>query len=744
MIRLVIIAVLWTWDLTPPGHSFVDPPDSTGRVFSESAITGLPAEDLAFGSTVNDAIPADTIRMPGAILPGSGQPSEVPADTARVPGEITPGSDQPSEAPADTTRIPGDIDSDPDRISDVPADTIPDPTEPVELEPVELLEVRTPSQFREETTDSLLRWQLWSDLGEWVSRRPGVISSQLDGQGRNDGFLFRAHENRHQLLYSDGVRVNERIFGSANHKRLPHYGRIASVHTFSAPIRHRTDVTTVRYHVARPLTLINYEQTAFNYRSTEGYLTRNIRPGTNLSIAYWGKNEDEGYRNNFMGGRNASVTAYHYLTESWILEGGYRFSGLQFGEPHGYDIADMAGFAFNRFNVFPIESQARSSMRNSVYRLTAYHREQPDLPATTRLTVYHDRYRRLHYGSVDSSSVRTFTTGFSGRHIRDVGPLELQAELESEWSAIDRDRHQTMDKDSWAYNRAKGVVRLPLPNRSALHSWLQTAWRTDGFTDYELGTRAEWRLARGLMVYASYARGEQMPQPGQLYWRGGPMRGNPDLRNEIIQRAETGAQINSRSWQLGAEAFASRIDNPVLAGLDSTFTQAGSYTSAGAAGWISYDGTRFEFSLSGTFHQYLSDDSRTENRLLDQSGQRAWTRFSFYYKNYIYNSAAFMKTGFYLQVSPIAYRSARYYPEIDYWDPNSLHPNPGAGRIESQAIPEFARLDLELTARVRSAIFLLRMENALDNWLQQGYFETAYQPMPARRLRFGVRWVLRN
>jgi hypothetical protein len=36
------------------------------------------------------------------------------------------------------------------------------------------------------------------------------------------------------------------------------------------------------------------------------------------------------------------------------------------------------------------------------------------------------------------------------------------------------------------------------------------------------------------------------------------------------------------------------------------------------------------------------------------------------------------------------------------------------------------------------------VENALDNWLLPGYFETAWQPMPPNRLRFGIRWVLRN
>ena len=624
----------------------------------------------------------------------------------------------------------------------MPPDAGPAAEPALVLEPINALEVYNPPAYREMTNDSLGRWQLWSDQGEWMSRQPGVIAAQLGGLGRNDGFLIRGHESRHQRLYREGVPVNERIFGSANRKRLPHYSRLAHVQEFTSPIRYRSDVSTVRYHVEKPLTFINYEQTAFDYRSTEGYVTQNFRPGTNISIGYWGKNENEGYANNNMGGRNAEVTLYHYLTDSWILEGGYDYSGLQLGESHGYNMADMSVFAFDRFTAIPNEPRAQSSMRNALYRLTAYHRENSGEQATTRLSLYHDRYRRLHYDSSDSSSVRVLTSGFTGRHIRPLGPLELQLETRSEWSIITQDRFHTMDTGSWAHNTGKGMVLLPLDNGSNLHTWVRAGWRTDGFVDFELGSKVDWQLTRRFSLFASYARGEQMPQPGHLYWRRMPMYGNPDLQNEVIQRMELGAMYRAGSWSWGAELYGSLFDRPVLVGQDSTFTQAGSYTSAGATGYISFDGSRFEFALSGTFQQYFSDDNRLENQLLDLSGQRAWARASLYYKDYVYNRAAFIKGGFYLQLSPTSYRSSRYYPAMDYWDPNSWHP--AVEGTESQAIPEFARLDLDLSARVRSVIFLFRYENALDNWLQPGYFETAYQPMPPSRFRFGIRWVLRN
>ena len=609
-------------------------------------------------------------------------------------------------------------------------------------EPVEPLEMSIPGAYLEVSNDSLSRWELWSDQGEWLSRQPGIISYQLGGLGRNDGYQIRAHESRHQQIYRDGIPLNERVFGSANRKRLTHYSRLASVNEFNAPIYHRTETYSRRYHVSQPLTFINYEQTEFEYRSTEGFLTQNITPSTNISLAYWGKNESEGYRNSSMGGRNAEIILYHFLNDHWLLEGGYMYSGLQMNEPHGYNIADMFTFPFDRFEVFPNESAAESSMRNSVFKMTAYRRSEPDEKATSQISFFHDRYRRFHYDSSDSSYVRNHTTGLTARHLQHIGSFELKGDARSEWTIIDRDKFQTMDIDSWLYSEGLFMAGLPLPGRSRLHSWGRAGWRTDGYTDYELGSQITFRPFRHLSAVLSYSRGEQMPRAGHLYWKRSPVRGDDELRNEVIERVVAGLRHHTTSWEAGIELHASRYERPILVGQDSLFTQGGSYTSTGATTWISYDGNRIEFSLSGTYNNYISDDARLVNQLLDRSGHRIRGRASFYYKNYVLDSASYIKGGFHVEASPNIYRSAQYYPSIDYWDPNSWHP--AAEMMEAQALPEFVRLDLDLTARVRSAIFLFRLENALDNWLMPGYFETAYHPMPSMRFRFGIRWILRN
>jgi hypothetical protein len=84
-------------------------------------------------------------------------------------------------------------------------------------------------------------------------------------------------------------------------------------------------------------------------------------------------------------------------------------------------------------------------------------------------------------------------------------------------------------------------------------------------------------------------------------------------------------------------------------------------------------------------------------------------------------------------LSPQAYKPAQYYPSLDSWQPS------GSGLI-----PSFNRLDLDISARVRWIMFVLRYENLLDRLNQPGYFETAGYPMPSRRFIFGIRVFFRD
>ncbi|NBC05412.1 MAG: TonB-dependent receptor, partial [Bacteroidetes bacterium] len=58
--------------------------------------------------------------------------------------------------------------------------------------------------------------------------------------------------------------------------------------------------------------------------------------------------------------------------------------------------------------------------------------------------------------------------------------------------------------------------------------------------------------------------------------------------------------------------------------------------------------------------------------------------------------------------------------------------------------PSYYRVDVDVSARVRWFMILLKWENVLDQVQQLGYFESVGYPMPGRRFRFGVRVLFTN
>ncbi|MEX2397855.1 MAG: hypothetical protein WD491_12540, partial [Balneolales bacterium] len=265
----------------------------------------------------------------------------------------------------------------------------------IEADPVSPMNLSGVPSYGVTKVDSLLRWELWSNPSEWRHYQSGNITYRLGGLGRNDGSILRGHEPRHQQVYHEGILINDRVSGSMNTNRMPHH-RFSRVFERRHSTRHQTEYQNRRYYVTEPLTMISYDQGQSNYRSTEGFFTRNIGRETNIELSYWGKNDDGDYLNNDFSGRIASGRAFHHINEKWIAEAGGLYNGLQLDEPHGYQIADMNTFGFLEFNATPVESSARSSTSNILAYSTLWHRPDEVSDVNTQFTAYRNNYRRFH------------------------------------------------------------------------------------------------------------------------------------------------------------------------------------------------------------------------------------------------------------------------------------------------------------------------------------------------------------
>jgi hypothetical protein len=142
----------------------------------------------------------------------------------------------------------------------------------------------------------------------------------------------------------------------------------------------------------------------------------------------------------------------------------------------------------------------------------------------------------------------------------------------------------------------------------------------------------------------------------------------------------------------------------------------------------------FEGEVSGTYKMFSSKSLHPVNRLLDESGEKVWVKSRFYWKNYMFHRATFVKAGFSGIYSPNPFRTAEFIAPLNRWQ----H---GTNEFIN---PSYYRLDVDVSARIRWFMVVLKWENVLDELEQPGYFETISYPMPGRRFRFGVRILFTN
>lgn len=610
-----------------------------------------------------------------------------------------------------------------------------DQAEAVDRLAIEPVNVSLGGGYRQAVDDSLLRWQQWSDWAEWYSRQSGTISFRQGGPARNAGLLVFGHENRHQRYYHEGILMNDRVSGSMNMTRMPHLS-FASYGRNRTALQYRSEYVLQRPYVVRPLTRIHYEQSRFEYRSTRGYLTRNIGERANVEFSYWGKNlDDEGYPRSDVNRRQIAGSAYYHLDQHWKLRASAQYTGIQLHEPGGYSIEDMNRFHFDHRATTARQSGAESSVRNTLAEISLYHRSEAGEEVDNRLTVYRNAYRRFFFGEQDSTFYDVAGYGVLARGRLEAGPVSLGSTLTGELNRVDESTNRSLEIGQWAKVSNRTTATFAPFDRVEASVWGEAAYRDDGFFSHETGARAEVELLPGVVVHGAYAQGNVEPTIQALYWNSVLYRGEADLEPEQLQRMEYGMRYRPLPYlELHARAYTKQLERSIVLGTDDRFIQSGSYASDGADAGISLDSRLLEMDLSATAHRYRSDTPIAEMHLLNTSGTRAWVRGSLFYKNEVLDQAAFVKAGVSGVWSTLPYRGEQYLPQLDYWDPTA----------ELQALPGHHRLDVELSGRVRSAFVYMKLENALDGVTQAGYFETPLYPMPSRRFRFGVRWFLRN
>lgn len=604
--------------------------------------------------------------------------------------------------------------------------------------------------------DSLQRWHYWQTPLDWESRYYGTIAYRLGSIGSNNGIMVKGHEDRFSRVYLDDYLLNNPVGGSFNYNILPKYF-INTWYQDANGINVISRFRTQDFLVDKPLTRADYAQTSGGYKTLDALITRNIGQRLNIIGVYWTQGADGEYLNSQFSGRQAYGRITYRINHSIMWKTSVLYNGLSKQQPDGYRISDMSTFNFDALNTSAIRggsglgnSPAKSSSYLTLYRTTFYMRRDTLHKANLELGGFYHIYRRFFRAGADSilgqngnytnypADSMYYKVRKIGAYVRktfDLGPALLDVRASANRFRIDHTTNRSLTKNLWTTYRLEGRNEWKFMKYAKLNLMAYQVYRSDQFSERSAKAQLDLPLFHTVTLKGALSAGSYMPTIQELYWKPAIFSGNRNLKNERVERADAGLQLTlTKTTNLGVDIYGSMHHDPIALAADSTFKNIGLYQSLGADAWFRINSFHWEFDLSTTWQKFASTSSQYENKLLTQGGYRVWNRAGIFWKGYVLNDAAFIKTGFYGVMAPFNYHTAHYYPSLDLWQFVNTDPE----------IPSFYNIDFDLTARVRWFFLYFRLENVTQGLGRAGYFETAYYPMSSRRLIFGIRVIFRN
>lgn len=634
----------------------------------------------------------------------------------------------PTQAPQDTLSIPALQDT---TGGQMPGMVQQEEEEKVIPDTVYVWNYKFPESFKMSETDSTLRWVNLLNLFNKFHSERGAITYRLGTLGRMDGIHLHGFETRHINLEMEGLILNDPLTGNVNWNRLPIHkiGRFYEAN-YGASYRSRTRLRD--YYLIQPRTYLNFDESKFDYRSLEFSFTQNFRKSTNLELSFWDRRDGGGYRRRAVVGRQAVIRGYHQLNHQWLVKFGYINNGMDREEPFGYQISNPALFTFNTFAESANQSNANSNQTSSDLYAQIHHRADTSKNVSSILGLHYQTSKWSLTYNADTLSTNFSKTELFGRQRMSFGDTELYGTARAFW--LTEKEKSNVTESNWlggelsldATQKISGVVELN--GYSAFTRW------SDGRTSTELSGRLAIQLLNKIKLSGFGGILSKANDIQTLYWQSDEYSGSEDLKPERSAFIGLQAEIDLlKTLTIGIRGDIRNSQNTVLA-VNSAFRNVDDYTFTSGTAWLELNSRIFEGEVSGTYKTYSSDNSEPLSQILAGSGDRIWLKSRFYWKNYLFDRATFVKAGFSGIFSPNPFRTAQFITPLNRWQ----H---GTNEFIN---PSYYRLDVDVSARIRWFMVLLKWENVLDQIEQLGYFESVGHPMPGRRFRFGIRVLFTN
>jgi hypothetical protein len=583
-------------------------------------------------------------------------------------------------------------------------------------------------------TDSTLRWQSWPDWTYKLNRDPGIISYRLGTGARSSAVQREAHEPRHQQLYWEGISLNDPVSGTVKWAYIPQQ-KIAEMYSQDLGTEHRSTFYLRQYYLNKPLSRLTYSESKHNYRNLKFEVSHNFSQRMNVELSYWDRRTGGEYANSEIIGRQIFGKASYHLDHRRYLKLNYLNNNYDIGQPFGYNIPDLDLYNYDRFATSANQPLASTDETSSLLALHYYQRSPDTTKAVDNFHAglhYHKTKRSVAY-SADSVAYKLRSLGANARKWWHFGALTLEGSGSFEQFFNKPTNQGTLPTSNWGIFKAEGKLSYTLASSFDLRAGSSFNYRTDGYQSYRINASSEIGIADFTLTLGASA-GQIMPTPQQLYWTSDEFLGSVNLSNENIKEVRAELSYNfTPDTRVGVRGQHKDITDGIMV-IDSTFSNVSSYASQSATAFFEWDLTHFEFEGSATGHRFTDSYLQPTNTIPMSSFKRVWLKGSAYWKGYLFDRATYVKAGVSGMMAPFRYQADHYNPALDYWQSAS----------NDQFLPQFNRLDVDISARVRSIMFILRWENVLDDVSQLGYFETAQYPMANRRFIFGVRALFRN
>jgi len=581
-------------------------------------------------------------------------------------------------------------------------------------------------------TDSTLRWTHVLNYADVIHRQKGAITARLGTSGRNDGVNIYSFENRHLSLEMEGMDLTDPLTGSVNWNRLPtHKIRMLDMTDWST--EHHSRVRLRDHYLTKPRTYLNFDESKFDFSNLEFGYTQNLTRRFNLELSFWDRNDENGFSASRIDGQQIVARTYYQISDHWQVKGGFINNSIDQDQSFGFVIPDLELFTFNRFNATPVEFSARSNQRSGDIYVQLHNRKDKKGKTTTQFGLHHQTWERNLSYSADTVATDFRKIELFARH--HINLLGFKTEATARLYNMADQAKQSLTETSWNGGVLNANFRRNLAKAGALLADAGIDFRDDSKSGYNLSGRLEFYPSKGFNFSFFAGISSDIPDIQSLYWQSVEFSGNSGLKNEEAVQAGVEASLSlSNHFTLGSKVMARRVSDGIFVNPDSVFTNIDTYNNLSGSVWLKLDSKRFEgeMSITGqTFTQASGGSENSVNFLLDNSGERVWMKGGLWWKNDVFDNAAFVKAGLFSIYSPQRFLASSYIPALNRFQ----------NGVQRQGIPSFYRVDLDISARIRWFMLLLKFENLFDEVGQLGYFETAGYPMPPRRLMFSIRVI---